>query len=205
MSENNCLIVVCSLRWIEMDSGKPCGDKGLCAVCVRSQLQRTFITERAGPVSVFSFHAPIYPALVSKRPAPSPVREKALLGVEESSYLPSLWASRRERPGRKKQGRIVFAINSSRESHGSKIDDTLPESNKRSPVHEGPLMGLDRVVILLINSSDMSAAGTTHWHRLALQEAHCGRELCNYNGTRRKSKKYSHLSLLTMKEVHQAI
>lgn len=58
----------------------------------------------------------------------------------------------------------MFAINSSREQHGSKIDDTLPESNKRTPVHEGPLMGLDRVVILLINSSDMSAAvaaGTT--------------------------------------------
>lgn len=57
----------------------------------------------------------------------------------------------------------MFAINSSRELHGSKIDDTLPESNKRTPVHEGPLMGLDRVVILLINSSDVSvavAAGT---------------------------------------------
>ncbi|KAK7945616.1 hypothetical protein WMY93_001344 [Mugilogobius chulae] len=90
---------------MEMDSVGACGDKGLCAVCVRSQLQRTFITERAGSVSVFSFHAPIYAALVSKRPAPSPVRQKALLGVEESSYLPSSWASRRERPGRKKQGK----------------------------------------------------------------------------------------------------
>lgn len=63
--------------------------------------------------------------------------------------------SKRERPGRKRG--IVFAINSSREQHGSKIDDTLPKSNKRTPVHEGPLMELDRVVILLINSSDMSA------------------------------------------------
>lgn len=68
----------------------------------------------------------------------------------------------------------MFAISSSRESHGSKIDDTLPESNKRTPENEGPLMGFDRVVMLLINSSDMSAAvaagtapPTTYWHRRA--------------------------------------
>lgn len=59
----------------------------------------------------------------------------------------------------------MFAINSSRERLGSKIDDTLPGSNKGTPVNEGPLMGCDRLVMLLINSSDMSAAlaaGTDH-------------------------------------------
>lgn len=59
----------------------------------------------------------------------------------------------------------MFAINSSRESLGSKIDDTLPESNKGTPVNEGPLMGFDRLVMLLINSSDMSAAVAAGTHR----------------------------------------
>lgn len=36
-------------------------DKSMKDVCFHSQLWRTFITEQAGPVSVFSLHGPIYP------------------------------------------------------------------------------------------------------------------------------------------------
>lgn len=51
----------------------------------------------------------------------------------------------------------VFAINNSREQSADKIDDPFPESNKRSTARESRLMGPDRLVILLINATDMSA------------------------------------------------
>lgn len=54
-------------------------------VCIHSPLKRTFITKQAGPVNVFSLHGPIYPPLVSKRSALSPVRNRHSWG--KSSYL----------------------------------------------------------------------------------------------------------------------
>ncbi|CAJ1072288.1 Hypothetical predicted protein [Xyrichtys novacula] len=51
-----------------------------------TKLQRTFITEQAGPVNVFSLHGPIYPPPVSKRSALSPVKKTHSRG--KSSYLP---------------------------------------------------------------------------------------------------------------------
>lgn len=60
----------------------------------------------------------------STRAAPSPVREGTLGESPAISRSPSLrpvQAARRERPGR--EGGIVFAISSSREQRGSKIDD----------------------------------------------------------------------------------
>lgn len=50
----------------------------------------------------------------------------------------------------------MFAINNSREQSAGKIDDPFPESNKRSTARESLLMGPDRLVILLINATDMS-------------------------------------------------
>uniref|UniRef100_A0AAV2JQ42 Uncharacterized protein n=1 Tax=Knipowitschia caucasica TaxID=637954 RepID=A0AAV2JQ42_KNICA len=88
---------------MEMDSVGECGDKSLCAVSIHSSRGPSLQSEQVLSAS-FHFMLP-YPMLVSKRPASSPVRQKALLGVEESSYLHSSWASRRERPGRKKQGK----------------------------------------------------------------------------------------------------
>lgn len=124
----------------------------------------------AGPVSVFSLHGPIDPRRCPNGP-PRRLSGKGALG-ERPPISPIPLAARRERPGRK--GGMVFAISSSREQHGSKIDDPLPESNKRTPENEGPLMGFDRLVMLLINSSDMSAAEaagtappTTYWHHRA--------------------------------------
>lgn len=106
----------------EIDSvGKAGRQKRERCVCIHSQLKRTFITEQAGPVNVFSLHGPIYPTLVSKRSAMSPVKKRHSRG--KSPYLPRfppapprhacIQTARRERPGRK--GGIVFAINSSRE------------------------------------------------------------------------------------------
>ena len=105
------------LKWMRLILWERQGDKSMKDVCIHSQLERTFITEQAGPVNVFSLHGPIYPPLVSKRSAPSPVKKRHSRG--KSSYLPDpprhAWIepARRERPGRK--GGIVFAINSSRE------------------------------------------------------------------------------------------
>lgn len=106
-----------SLKWMRLILGKRQGDKTVKDVCIHSQLERTFITEQAGPVNVFSLHGPIYPPLVSKRSALSPVKKRHSRG--KSYYLPDplhhawIQTARRERPGRK--GGIVFAINSSRE------------------------------------------------------------------------------------------
>ena len=71
------------MRWILWERQ---GDKSVKDVCIHSQLQRTFITERAGPVNIFSLHGPIYPPLVSKWSALSPVKKRHSRG--KSSYLP---------------------------------------------------------------------------------------------------------------------
>lgn len=74
-------------RMDEIDSvGKAERQKPERCVCIHSQLKRTFITEQAGPVNVFSLHGPIYPPLVSKRSALSPVKKRHSRG--KSSYLP---------------------------------------------------------------------------------------------------------------------
>lgn len=52
----------------------------------------------------------------------------------------------------------MSSISSSRESAAGKIDDALPESSKRSPARVSLLMGPDRLVIRLINATEMSAA-----------------------------------------------
>jgi len=83
------LLLLVLLLWVKMDEmilWERQGDKSVKDVCIHSQLQRTFITEQAGPVNVFSLHGPIYPPLVSKRSALSPVKKRHSRG--KSSYLP---------------------------------------------------------------------------------------------------------------------
>lgn len=74
------------LKWMREILWERRGDKSLKDVRIHSQLQKTFITEQAGPVNVFSLHGPIYPPLVSKQSALSPVKERHSRG--KSSYLP---------------------------------------------------------------------------------------------------------------------
>lgn len=62
-------------------------DKSMKDVRIHSQLWRTFITEQAGPVNVFSLHGPIYRTPVSKQSALSPVKKRHSRG--KSSYPPS--------------------------------------------------------------------------------------------------------------------
>lgn len=50
--------------WVKMDEVDSVGKaarQSMKDVCIHSQLRRTFITERAGPVNIFSLHGPIYP------------------------------------------------------------------------------------------------------------------------------------------------
>lgn len=63
-------------------------DKSMKDVRIHSQLWRTFITEQAGPVNVFSLHGPIYRTPVSKQSALSPVKKRHSRG--KSSYPPSI-------------------------------------------------------------------------------------------------------------------
>lgn len=104
-------------------------DKSMKDVRIHSQLWRTFITEQAGPVNVFSLHGPIYRTPVSKQSALSPVKKRHSRG--KSSYrhpqppppgpttaaAPLATPDSRLRGGRgqAEKGGIVFAINSSRE------------------------------------------------------------------------------------------
>lgn len=98
-------------------------DKSMKDVRIHSQLWRTFITEQAGPVIVFSLHGPIYRTRVSKQSALSPVKKGTLgespppppplLPLRPHSYLPAPAsprlipaAARRERPGRKGRNRV---------------------------------------------------------------------------------------------------
>lgn len=74
------------LKWMREILWERRGDKSLKDVRIHSQLQKTFITEQAGPVNVFSLHGPIYPPLVSKQSALLPVKERHSRG--KSSYLP---------------------------------------------------------------------------------------------------------------------
>lgn len=95
--QNNCLtpwavvldapftLAILDLKWLRKIQWERQEDKSVKDVCIHSILKRTFITKQAGPVNVFSLHGPIYPPLVSKRSALSPVRNRHSRG--KSSYL----------------------------------------------------------------------------------------------------------------------
>lgn len=80
--------------------GKERGQKRERCVYIHSQLWRTFITEQAGPVNVFSLHGPIYPPLVSKQSALSPVKKGTLGESPAISPIPLATPDSRLRGGR---------------------------------------------------------------------------------------------------------